>query len=47
MSGHMGNARATVRNVSLVGIDREAGLVFVNGSVPGPAGGIVFVLKRK
>jgi large subunit ribosomal protein L3 len=47
MSGHLGNARATVRNVPLVGIDREAGLVFINGSVPGPAGGIVFIRKRK
>jgi large subunit ribosomal protein L3 len=47
MSGHMGSERATVRNVPLVGIDKEAGLVFVNGSVPGPAGGIIFIRKRK
>ncbi|MBN2188905.1 MAG: 50S ribosomal protein L3 [Chitinispirillaceae bacterium] len=47
MSGHMGNKKATIRNVALVGIDKEAGLVFVNGSVPGPAGGIVFIRKLK
>jgi large subunit ribosomal protein L3 len=47
MSGHMGNKKATIRNISLIGIDKEAGLVFVNGSVPGPAGGIVFIRKRK
>jgi large subunit ribosomal protein L3 len=47
MSGHMGNKKATIQNVALVGIDKEAGLVFVNGSVPGPAGGIIFIHKRK
>lgn len=47
MSGHMGNAKATIKNVSLLGIDKEAGLVFVNGSVPGPTGGIVFIRKCK
>jgi len=47
MSGHMGNKKATMRNVALVGVDKEAGLVFVNGSVPGPNGGIVFIRKCK
>jgi large subunit ribosomal protein L3 len=47
MSGHMGSEKATVKNVPLAGIDKEAGLVFVNGSVPGPTGGIVFIRKRK
>jgi large subunit ribosomal protein L3 len=47
MSGHMGNERVTTKNVSLVGIDKEAGLVFVKGSVPGPARGIVIIRKRK
>jgi large subunit ribosomal protein L3 len=47
MSGHMGNERVTTKNVSLVGIDKEAGLVFVRGSVPGPARGIVIIRKRK
>jgi len=47
MSGHMGNERVTTKNVPLVGIDKEAGLVFVKGSVPGPARGIVIIRKRK
>jgi large subunit ribosomal protein L3 len=47
MTGHMGNARVTAKNVSLVGIDKEAGLVFVKGAVPGPTRGILFIRKRK
>jgi large subunit ribosomal protein L3 len=46
MSGHMGNAQVTAKNCELVGIDKEAGLVFVKGAVPGPAKGIVFIRKR-
>jgi large subunit ribosomal protein L3 len=47
MSGHMGNRQTTGKNIPLVGIDKESGLVFVNGPVPGPDGGIVFITKRK
>jgi large subunit ribosomal protein L3 len=47
MSGHMGAIQATTHNIEVVGIDKDAGLVFVNGSVPGRNGGIVFIRKRK
>ena len=47
MDGHLGAARITVKNVPVVGIDKEAGLVFVNGSVPGPNKGIVIIRKKK
>ncbi len=47
MTGHMGNARVTAKNVELIGIDKEAGLVFVKGAVPGPTRGILFIRKRK
>jgi large subunit ribosomal protein L3 len=47
MDGHLGAARVTTRNVPLVGIDKEAGLVFVNGAVPGPNKGIVILRKKK
>jgi large subunit ribosomal protein L3 len=46
MSGHMGNQQVTVRNMEVVGIDKEAGLVFISGSVPGPNKGIVFIRKK-
>jgi large subunit ribosomal protein L3 len=47
MSGHMGSAQVTAKNVELIGIDKEAGLVFVKGAVPGPTRGILFIRKRK
>jgi large subunit ribosomal protein L3 len=47
MSGHMGSAQVTAKNVELMGIDKEAGLVFVKGAVPGPTRGILFIRKRK
>lgn len=47
MDGHLGAARVTTRNVPVVGIDKEAGLVFVNGAVPGPNKGIVILRKKK
>jgi large subunit ribosomal protein L3 len=47
MSGHMGAERVTTKNSEVVGIDKEAGLVFVKGAVPGPTRGIVVVRKRK
>ncbi len=47
MAGHLGNSRVTTRNVGLFGIDKEAGLVFIKGAVPGAARGIVFIRKSK
>ena len=47
MSGHLGAGQVTARNVELVGIDKEAGLVFVKGAVPGANSGIVYIIKRK
>jgi large subunit ribosomal protein L3 len=47
MSGHLGDARVTTKNVGIHGIDKDAGLVFLKGSVPGRNQGIVFIRKRK
>jgi len=50
MPGHMGNKRCTNRNVRVVAVDAEKGLVLVAGSVPGADTGIVLVrhaLARK
>jgi large subunit ribosomal protein L3 len=47
MDGHLGASRVTARNIAVVGIDKEAGLVFVNGAVPGPNRGIVVIRKKK
>ncbi len=43
MAGHMGNARCTSQNLTVVSIDVERGLIMVNGSVPGAKGGYVMV----
>ena len=47
MSGHLGAARVTTRNVGIFGIDKEAGLVFIKGAVPGANRGIVMIRKCK
>ncbi|MGI8981563.1 MAG: 50S ribosomal protein L3 [Pirellulaceae bacterium] len=43
MPGQYGNARITMRNCRLVGVDKENNLLLINGSVPGPNGGYVIV----
>ncbi len=45
MSGHMGNARVTMRNLRVVGIDLDENLLMVEGAVPGPNGGYVVINK--
>ena len=45
MEGHYGNAQVTTRNLEVVALDKEAGLVMLKGAVPGPNRGIVFISK--
>ncbi len=47
MAGHMGVAKVTVRNLRVLGIDRDENLLVVNGAVPGPNGGYVVITKSK
>jgi len=47
MSGHMGNTRITVRNLRVLGVDKEDNLLVVEGSVPGPNGGYLVINKAK
>jgi large subunit ribosomal protein L3 len=47
MSGHMGVDRVTVRNLRLLGVDKEDNLLVVEGSVPGPNGGYLVITKAK
>jgi large subunit ribosomal protein L3 len=39
----MGNVRTTARNLSVVKIDAERGLLLIKGAVPGAKGGDVVV----
>lgn len=43
MPGQMGNKRRTNRNVRVVGVDAEKGLVLLAGSVPGSDTGMVLI----
>jgi large subunit ribosomal protein L3 len=47
MSGHMGVDRVTIRNLRVLGIDKEDNLLVVEGSVPGPNGGYLIITKSK
>jgi len=44
-SGHMGDARVTVQNLTVVKVDVENNLLMVRGAVPGPNGGLIVVKK--
>ena len=47
MAGHMGQARVTVRNLRVVGIDLDENLLMVEGAVPGPKDGYVLITRAK
>src|SRR6266496_3781217 len=47
MSGHMGNASVTVRNLRVLGIDKDENLLVVEGAVPGPRNGYLVITKAK
>jgi large subunit ribosomal protein L3 len=47
MSGHMGHARVTQRNLRVLGVDKDENLLVVEGSVPGPQGGYLVIMKAK
>jgi len=47
MSGHMGNQRITMRNLRVLGVDKDENLLVVEGSVPGPQGGYIVITKAK
>lgn len=45
MAGHMGAETASVRNLEVVGIDRQNNLLVVKGGIPGPVGSLVIIKK--
>ena len=47
MSGHMGVDRVTVRNLRVLGVDKDENLLVVEGAVPGPKDGYVMIAKAK
>jgi large subunit ribosomal protein L3 len=47
MPGHMGTDQVTVRNLRIRGIDLDENLLMVEGAVPGPRDGYVYISKAK
>ena len=47
MAGHMGQDQVTVRNLRILGIDKEENLLVVEGAVPGPKDATVFITMSK
>jgi large subunit ribosomal protein L3 len=46
MSGHYGAAKTTVKNLMIVDVRPEYGVILVKGAVPGPNGGLVYLTKN-
>ena len=46
MAGHAGCRRTTVKNLTVVDVRPEYGVILVRGAVPGPNGGLVLVKKN-
>ncbi len=45
LPGHMGNARKTIKNLTVVKVDKERNLLIVKGAVPGARNSLVMVRK--
>jgi large subunit ribosomal protein L3 len=41
MAGHMGNSQSTVKNLQVVDVDLEKGLMLIKGAIPGANGGMI------
>ena len=46
-SGHMGDARVTVKGLTVAKVDVENNIIMIRGAVPGPNGSLVVVKKSK
>ena len=46
-SGHMGDERVTVRNLTVARVDVENNLLMVRGAVPGANGSVVLIKKKR
>ncbi len=47
MAGQHGNEQVTVKGIEVVGLDKEAGLIYLKGGVPGGKKGVVILRKNK
>lgn len=47
MAGRLGGERVTIKNIDVVGIDKNRNLLFVRGAVPGHNGGYLILNKAR
>lgn len=47
MAGRMGNARVTLKNLSVAGVNKEDNTILLQGAVPGAKGGLVKIMRVK
>ena len=45
-AGHYGVEKVTIRNLSIVKVEPERGVLYVNGAIPGGRGGVVLIQKK-
>lgn len=45
MAGRMGGDRVTIKNLKVMGVDKEKNLLFLKGAVPGAIGGLLEIRK--
>jgi large subunit ribosomal protein L3 len=46
MPGHYGVEQVTIRNISIVKLEPEKGVLYVNGAIPGYRGSVVLIQKK-
>jgi len=46
MAGRMGNERVTVKNLEIIQIDKEKGMLYVKGAVPGARNGLLLIQAK-
>jgi large subunit ribosomal protein L3 len=46
MAGRMGSDRITQKNVKILNVDVEAGLILVKGAVPGKRGTLIEIVQK-
>lgn len=46
MAGHAGARQVTVKNLTVIDVRPEYGVIVIKGAVPGPNGGVVFLRKN-
>jgi len=47
MPGRMGNRKVTIRNLKVIGLDKEKNLLRIKGALPGARGGMVVIKQLK